>query len=331
MPKISSYGNKASIVDADKLLGSDSEDSSKTVNFQYSVLKATLYASPSFTGDLTVDTDALFVDSTNKRVGIGTASPEELLHIENSSGNAFLQIISGSSSASQINFGDTADDNVGRISYFHSSDNMLFTVNAAEAMRIDANQNVLVGKSSTGGAIPGIELNPDGRIQVTRDGNTVLNINRITDDGKLVSFLQDTVEHGSISIAGSTTSYNTSSDYRLKEDFKPIESPTERIMALNPVNFAWKNGSGRVDGFIAHEVQEVIPEAVTGKKDAVEIEEVEVTPAVLDEEGNEITPAVIEQKEIPLMQGIDQSKIVPLLVATIQDLQTRLSALEGAK
>jgi len=76
-------------------------------------------------------------------------------------------------------------------------------------------------------------------------------------------------------------------------------------MELNPVNFAWKTDSTRVDGFIAHEAQAVVPEAVTGTKDAV------------DEDGN------------PDYQGIDQSKLVPLLTAALQEAVKRIEALES--
>ena len=105
---------------------------------------------------------------------------------------------------------------------------------------------------------------------------------------------------------------------------------TERVKALRPINFAWKVDGSRVDGFFAHEAQEVVPEAVTGTKDAMMDEEYEVTPAVVDDEGNETTAAVMGTRSVPDMQGIDQSKLVPLLTATIQELIARIEALEGA-
>ena len=120
-------------------------------------------------------------------------------------------------------------------------------------------------------------------------------------------------EVGIISTSGSSTSYNTSSDYRLKEDWQPMTGATERVKALKPVNFAWKVDGSRVDGFLAHEAQEVVPECVTGTKDAV------------DAEGK------------PNYQGIDQSKLVPLLTAALQEalakidsLTARIEALETA-
>ena len=106
---------------------------------------------------------------------------------------------------------------------------------------------------------------------------------------------------------------------------------TERVKALRPVNFAWKADGSRVDGFFAHELAEVVPEATTGTKDAMRDEEYEVTPAVKDEEGNETTAAVMATRSVPDMQGIDQSKLVPLLTATIQELIARIEALENGE
>jgi hypothetical protein len=110
---------------------------------------------------------------------------------------------------------------------------------------------------------------------------------------------------GSISqTAATTVSYTTSSDYRLKTDVLPMVDATERLKKLKPVNFKWIADDTRTDGFIAHEVDVIVPEAIVGEKDAI------------DSEG------------VPIYQGIDQSKIVPLLVATIQDLITRIEVLE---
>ena len=78
---------------------------------------------------------------------------------------------------------------------------------------------------------------------------------------------------GSIRTDGSATSYNTSSDYRLKTDAQPMTGATDRLKALNPVNFEWITDGTRVDGFLAHEAQAVVPECVTGEKDAMQDQE----------------------------------------------------------
>lgn len=110
---------------------------------------------------------------------------------------------------------------------------------------------------------------------------------------------------GYINTQGSSVIYSTASDYRLKHDVMPMVDASARVMALKPVNFAWKADNTRVDGFLAHELQEVVPGAVAGVKDE------------LHEDGS------------PKIQGIDQSKIVPLLTAALQEALNKIDALEA--
>ena len=151
-----------------------------------------------------------------------------------------------------------------------------------------------------------------------------------------IGFFNPNGRVGYVATNGTSTSYSTSSDYRLKEDAVPMTGATERVKALRPINFAWKADGSRTDGFLAHEAQEVVPEAVHGTKDAMREEDYEVTPAVeevRDEEGTvttEAVAAVMGTRSVPDYQGIDQSKLVPLLTATIQELIARIEALEGA-
>ena len=153
---------------------------------------------------------------------------------------------------------------------------------------VNLNGNVGIGDAaSTGVGRVNISANPSNNYQIEFFTSAGTSVGSITTSG------------------GTTTNYNTSSDYRLKEDLQPIATPLDRVDLLNPVNFAWKTDGSRVDGFIAHELQEVIPEAVTGEKDAV------------DEEGN------------PIYQGIDQSKIVPLLVGAIKELRAEIELLKS--
>jgi hypothetical protein len=156
------------------------------------------------------------------------------------------------------------------------------------------------------------------------------------------SFENSNGQVGKINTLGTNTIYSTSSDYRLKTDIQPMQGSIDRVKALKPVNFEWITDGTRVDGFIAHEAQEVVPEAIVGQKDAMRDKVNIITPlieATYDEEGNELTseiPAVTETEQVPDYQGIDQSKIVPLLTSALQDaiakieaLETRLTALES--
>ena len=124
---------------------------------------------------------------------------------------------------------------------------------------------------------------------------------------KVVGFYVNTnTERGFIAVNQFATSYSTSSDYRLKENIVPIPNSIERLKQLKPYRFNFIQGDPNyvVDGFIAHEAAEVIPEAVTGEKDAV------------DENNN------------PSYQGIDQSKVVPLLTAALQQAIDKIEQLE---
>ena len=233
---------------------------------------------------------------------------------------------------------------------------------ASEVVRIDSSGNLLVGTSSTTSA---------GKIKIeTNDEWTIgSDVNNGTTSKGHIAFYNPNGLCGYISTSGTSTAYNTSSDYRLKENVTADWDATTRLKQLNPVRFNFiADADTTVDGFLAHEVQTVVPEAISGTKDAMMDEEYTVsaatgdiyTPAieaVLDEDGNEATPAVAEvihstdverpeelaggqqwrettaavmgTRSVPNYQGIDQSKLVPLLVKTIQELEARITALEA--
>lgn len=173
---------------------------------------------------------------------------------------------------------------------------------STERTRIDSSGLVLIGNT--------VFNNTDNAIALhSNAGSTGHNIqlNRgSTDTKNQIAFSNPNGQVGTIQTAGSGTSYNTSSDYRLKENVVTDWDATTRLKQLKPSRFNFiADADTTVDGFLAHEVSDVVPEAITGTKDAV------------DENGN------------PEYQGIDQSKLVPLLVKTIQELEARITALES--
>lgn len=117
------------------------------------------------------------------------------------------------------------------------------------------------------------------------------------------------VNVGSITSNGTGVTYGSASDYRLKENVQPMVGALAKIMALKPCTYTWKIDGSVGQGFIAHELQEVVPDAVTGVKDGTRIQKVQ------DEEGN-----VLEQ-EVPEYQNVDTSFVVATLVAAIQELK----------
>ena len=160
---------------------------------------------------------------------------------------------------------------------------------------------------------------------------------------------------GTIGTNNTSTTYTTSSDYRLKENVIEMTNALDRVSQLKPSRFNFiADADKTVDGFLAHEVQDIVPEAITGEKDATQDEEYEVSPAVyedvlhpaieeeLDEDGNIITEAkeewtenvlkteaVKDTRQVPDYQGIDQSKLVPLLVGAIQELKAEIDDLKN--
>jgi hypothetical protein len=306
-------------------------------------------------------TPKFFWDASAESLGIGTSSPDALLHLDASSDGRVARFGSGTSDTGGMyvthNSGSTRSfevsaDNILILdadrSNARASSMLQFNVDGSERMRIDSSGNVMVG--TTGGNVSddasgsgGINLH-EGTVRAARNGAQSLDINRIGSDGEIARFRRDGSTVGSISVTGSATAYNTSSDYRLKEDWQPMSGSIDRLKALNPVNFAWKVDGSRVDGFLAHEAAEVVPEAVSGEKDAVE-----AIGNVTDAEGTVVQENVLEPAELaegqtwtktedrPVYQGIDQSKLVPLLTAALQEavskieaLETRIATLEGA-
>jgi len=195
-----------------------------------------------------------------------------------------------------------------------NSGNVEFHANNTEAMRINTSGDVIIGKTtSTDNNEAGLYMIQSGAIVATRSSDTAALFNRTTNDGAVVLLRRQNVNVGSITVTGSATAYNTSSDYRLKENVNYDFNALDRVAQLKPARFNFiADADTTVDGFLAHEVSDIVPEAIHGEKDAV------------DSAGN------------PEYQGIDQSKLVPLLTKAIQeqqtiidDLKSRIETLEG--
>jgi len=253
---------------------------------------------------------AVTIDSS-ENVGIGETSPSSLLHLKNATPNLIIQDTgtAGTDATPTITFKDTSStqgtinfNNGGDMEIIQSKANALkFKTSDTERMRITSSGGVNVGSEGTAGTAVGLNVHNHGwSTMATFKTGTSTN-------AQYVQFINSNGVVGSINMSGSSTSYNTSSDYRLKENIVEITDATTRLKQLKPKRFNFiADADTTVDGFIAHEVSSVVPEAISGEKDAV------------NEDGS-IQP-----------QGIDQSKLVPLLVKTIQELEARITALENA-
>jgi hypothetical protein len=159
------------------------------------------------------------------------------------------------------------------------------------------------------------------------EAGPVAQFNYMGGDGTVCEFYRSGTSKGSITVNSSGTTYNTSSDYRLKENVVDLDGAIDRLNQLQVRRFNFIADPDRtVDGFLAHEAQAVVPECVTGTKDQVEVwkegeelpDGVSVGDNKLDEDGN----------TIPVYQGIDQSKLVPLLTAALQEALAKIETLE---
>jgi hypothetical protein len=259
-----------------------------------------------------------------------------------SASNAGFQILNSTTGTGGLYYGDSTTGTgrfSGFIEYSNGSDSMFFGTAASERMRIDSSGNLLVNTTTNGGS--------DKAIFAYTDASTNGVGIRETSDASGTTFLSFRASNsglcGRVTRVGTTNAvaYNTSSDYRLKENIAPMTGALDKVAALKPVTYDWKAG-GSSQGFIAHELQAIVPDCVTGEKDGMRTEQYEVSPAIeatYDEEGNELTPAVeavMGEREVPDYQGIDTSFLVATLTAAIQeqqaiitDLKARIETLEN--
>ena len=235
---------------------------------------------------VTRDSERMRLDSSG-RLGLGTTNPGGNLTVTDASTYTLDVKANGGAGALLTTLGGSASLALG--------------TNNTERMKISSLGVVLIGKTSvsttSSGATFGYGNGENHFVNNTSDsGSRVVLINRQGSNGTCVDFRKADSVVGTITVDSSSTSYNTSSDYRLKENLVSITDGITRVKQLSPSRFNFiADADTTVDGFLAHEAQAVVPECVSGTKDEV------------DDEGN------------PVYQGIDQSKLVPLLTAALQE------------
>jgi len=223
------------------------------------------------------------------------------------SGAQTIEFADGSASTPSI----TNSGNTNTGIFFPAADTIAFAEGGAESMRIDSNSTVCINSTSPPSA--------DNRFTITYSSATQsaasIKNTSTTFSGNLFTFYNaSTNQCGAIVQTGTTTTaFTTSSDYRLKENIVPMTGALDKVLELNPVTYTWKEDGSDGQGFIAHELQEIIPDCVIGQKNA------------LDKENN------------PKYQQVDTSFLVATLTAAIQeqqtiinDLKARVETLEGA-
>ena len=255
---------------------------------------------------------------TSGNMGLGTTSPATRLDVESSSAGTATGLIklyntNGSDRYTGIDFHGVTSETYNKIAQITAQvtnggtgsgaaigGDLIFRTNnsatnvPSERMRIDANGNMLVGATAQ---------SYSSKFELTHtnlDGITT--IFNLTSANNAMKFRNGNGQVGSIITSGTSTAFNTSSDYRLKNSVSPMTTGLATVSALKPVIYKWKSDNTDGEGFIAHELQAVIPHAVSGEKDAV------------NEDGS-IKP-----------QGVDYSKIVVHLVAAIQELKAEFDA-----
>jgi hypothetical protein len=245
----------------------------------------------------TNNAERMRIDSSGN-VGIGISSPGAKLDVSGT-GPVIFRL----------------NDTVTNYWQLESNSYLAFNRGGTERMRIDSSGNLLLG------TLTGIN---NGTFNVKQSGsldciNTAPAVAGTYIAARFCSSVGNTV--GYISVSTSDVTYATSSDYRLKHDIQPMNGALAKVAALKPVTYKWNEDNRQSQGFIAHELQEVVPECVTGEKDAVE--------TYTDADGNESTR--------PVYQGIDTSFLVATLTAAIQEQQAliqsltdRITALEAA-
>jgi hypothetical protein len=247
-------------------------------------------------------TERMRIDSVGN-VGIGTTSPGEKLTVYSATDT--YSTIRSASQVLAFNAGTGFVGSGATSIYNTSAIPMVFGTNSTERMRVDASGNLLVGTTSSGYGGRFVVIKNGGDViyaAQTASGGYCYKSNAANNGGNYyhMEFQENGTARGSISSNGSATSYNTTSDARLKDNIADADDASSLIDAIQVRKYDWKSdGTHQRYGFVAQELLEVAPEAVSQPEDP------------------------------DAMMGVDYSKLVPMLVKELQSVRARLAELEG--
>ena len=276
------------------------------------------------------------LQSSGGNVGIGTESTlggKLAIYGTASGSNNFIQITNPGQGTACLGL-TTTGSNVKFYNCYSSG-----TLSTGAGIDIDTGGNLLVGTTSNLASTTRVSILSTGDGSRTQIGNgyagdTFGNTSGTANYNALLFYNNNFASLvGYISVSGSTTSYVTSSDYRLKNTIAPMTGALDKVALLKPCTYKWNVDGSDGQGFIAHELAEVVPGCVTGEKDATREEEYEISPAVpavVDADGAEITPAahaIKGTRTVPAYQGVDTSFLVATLTAAIQEQQAIIETL----